>query len=88
MTNKKHGTLYTGVTSDIIKRVWEHKQHVVKGFTDTYNLDKLVYYEIHENAETAIHKEKRMKEWQRGWKLDLIETLNPGWEDLYASITA
>jgi putative endonuclease len=86
MTNEKYGTVYIGVTSDLLKRNWEHKSHVVRGFTDRYNLDKLVYYEIHETAESAIHREKRLKEWQRQWKLELIEKFNPGWEDLFESI--
>jgi len=88
MTNKKYGTLYIGVTSDLIKRAWEHKNHVVEGFTATYNLDKLVYYEIHDTAESAIRKEKRLKEWQRLWKLDLIDKFNPEWEDLYEIVVA
>ncbi len=87
MTNKKHGTMYIGVTSNIIKRIWEHKNHVVKGFTEKYNLDKLVYYEVHDNAESAIRKEKRLKEWQRLWQVDLVDKFNPEWHDLYDSIT-
>ena len=67
MTNKKYGTLYVGVTSDIIKRIWEHKESVVEGFTERYHLHHLVYYEIHENAESAIRREKRLKQWQRTW---------------------
>lgn len=88
LSNNKYGTLYIGVTSDLLKRVWEHKNHVVEGFTDTYNLDKLVYYEIHETSYSAIHREKRLKFWQRLWKLELLDKFNPDWNDLYESIAA
>jgi putative endonuclease len=88
LANKKYGTLYIGVTSDLIKRIWEHKNHVVEGFTDTYNLDKLVYYEVHESANSAIRREKRLKFWQHQWKLELIDKFNPEWNDLYESIAA
>ncbi len=88
MANKKYGTLYIGVTSDLVKRNWEHRNHVVEGFTDQYNLDKLVYYEVHENAESAIRREKRLKFWKRMWKLELVDKFNPEWTDLYESITA
>ena len=87
LSNAKYGTLYIGVTSDIVKHIWEQKNHVVKGFTEKYNLHRLVYYEIHETAESAIHKEKRLKQWQRQWKLELIDAFNPGWEDLYESVS-
>lgn len=86
MTNRKHGTLYIGVTSDLIKRVWEHKNKVVKGFTSRYGLDKLVYYEIYEDPENAIKREKRLKFYQRQWKIDLIEKFNANWNDLYEEI--
>ena len=88
MTNKKYGTLYIGVSSNLVKRVWEHKNHVVKSFTDKYNLDKLVYYEIHENAESAIRREKRLKEWQRQWKIEMIDAFNHEWKDLYETIVS
>ena len=86
LTSKRNGTLYIGVTSNLIKRIWEHKEGVADGFTKKHGVKKLVYYEQHENAESAIKREKRLKEWKRGWKLELIEKGNPNWEDLYQSI--
>ena len=88
MANMKYGTLYIGVTSNLAKRVWEHKHHVVRGFTDRYRLEHLVYYEVHEAAESAIRREKRLKHWPRQWKLEMIDGFNPEWKDLYASIAA
>ena len=82
MASKRNGTLYIGVTSDLIKRVWQHKNKFVSGFTSTYNVYNLVYYEIHPNAESAITREKRMKKWRRVWKIGLIEQSNPNWNDL------
>ena len=86
LASKRNGTLYIGVTSDLIQRIWQHKEGVVEGFTKKYNVKTLVYYEQHGCAESAIHQEKRLKEWQRNWKLDLIEKFNPDWDDLYESI--
>ncbi len=86
LASKQNGTLYIGVTSDLIKRVWEHKESLVDGFTKKYNVRKLVYYEQHHNSESAIRREKRLKEWKRQWKLELIEEFNPDWNDLYDSI--
>lgn len=83
LASKRNGTLYVGVTSNLIKRVWEHKSHVVDGFTKKYSVDQLVWYEMHETMESAIQREKAIKEWQRTWKLRLIEEFNPGWKDLY-----
>ncbi len=83
MTNRKDGTLYTGVTSDLLKRVAEHKSGVIKGFTQRYNLHRLVYYETFGDIDLAIHREKMMKRWQRAWKVELIEKKNPNWDDLY-----
>jgi putative endonuclease len=83
LANKRNGTLYIGVTSDLVKRVWEHKNHLVDGFTKKYNVDKLVYYEIHQNSVQAIGREKRLKYWKRDWKIALIEKQNPEWNDLY-----
>ena len=88
MANIKYGTLYIGVTSHLLKRIWEHRNHVVEGFTQRYNLDQLVYYEVHESAEFAIKREKRLKSWPRQWKLELIDTFNPEWKDLYESVAA
>ncbi|MFA6409478.1 MAG: GIY-YIG nuclease family protein [Gammaproteobacteria bacterium] len=86
LANKRNGTIYVGVTSDLIKRIWQHKNSIADGFTKKYDIKKLVYYEHHHNAESAIHREKRLKEWKREWKLDLIEKFNPEWNDLYDSI--
>ena len=86
LASKRNGTLYVGVTSDLVKRVWQHKNHLVDGFTKRYGVDKLVWYEVHETMESAIHREKALKEWQRAWKLKLIEELNPDWQDLYDTL--
>jgi putative endonuclease len=86
MASSKNGTLYTGSTSDLIKRVWEHKNKVVPGFTAKYNVHMLVYYEVHGTYVEAARREKRFKNWRRQWKINLIETLNPEWCDLYADI--
>ncbi|MDD2450539.1 GIY-YIG nuclease family protein [Sulfurovum sp.] len=86
LTNKKDGTLYIGVTSELAKRVHEHKTKVVSGFSKQYNLDKLVYYEILDSIEEAIKREKQLKNWHRQWKVELIENKNPEWNDLYESI--
>jgi putative endonuclease len=87
MTSGRNGTLYIGVTSDLRKRVWEHKQKVVEGFTKKYRVNTLVWFEQSQNAESAITREKQLKEWQRNWKLELIERSNPYWRDLYDDIT-
>jgi len=86
LCGKRNGTLYTGVTSDLVKRVYEHKNDLVEGFTKTYNVHCLVCYEPHESAESAITREKQIKKWKRAWKLRLIERENPEWNDLYESI--
>ena len=86
MTNKKDGTLYIGVTSDLLKRVTEHKTGIIKGFTQRYNLHQLVYYETFGDIDLAIHREKMLKKWQRAWKIELIEKENPDWDDLYMSL--
>jgi len=86
LASKRNGTLYIGVTSDLTKRVWEHKSGMVEGFTKRYSIHRLVWYELHENMESAITKEKRIKEWKRAWKLELIESVNPDWQDLYQRI--
>lgn len=86
LTNQPNGTLYIGVTSDLRKRIWQHKNKHADGFTAKYHLDKLVYYEIFEDIESAIYREKRLKEWQRKWKISLIQKMNPLWKDLYAEI--
>ena len=86
LANKRNGTLYVGVTSDLTKRMWEHKNNLVEGFTKKYHVHQLVWYELHESMESAIMREKRLKEWKRAWKLELIEGKNPDWEDLYNTI--
>ena len=86
LASKRNGTLYTGVTSDLIQRVWQHKNNMVEGFTKKYNVKTLVYYEVHESAESALTREKRIKRWRRAWKLRLIEDNNPEWKDLYEQI--
>ncbi len=87
LASKRNGTLYIGVTSNLVKRIWEHKNGMVVGFTKRYGVHRLVWYELHERMEAAIEREKRLKEWKRGWKLALIEGANPNWQDLYPTIT-
>jgi putative endonuclease len=83
LTNKPRGTLYTGFTSELIKRVGQHKSKTIEGFTKRYNLDKLVYFEVHEEALEGIRREKQIKHWKREFKFALIEKENPDWIDLY-----
>ena len=86
LASRPNGTLYVGVTSDIARRVWEHKSDVVEGFTKRYDVRTLVYYEIHATMPDAILREKQMKRWNRTWKILLIQQLNPRWRDLYDDI--
>ena len=86
LASKRNGTLYIGVTSDLPKRAWEHKNDVVEGFTKRYSVHRLVYYELHEDMESAIRREKHMKKWNRAWKLELIEKQNPDWSDVWDGI--
>jgi len=86
LASKRNGTLYIGVTSDLVKRIWHHKNNMVEGFTKRYGVHQLVWYELHENMQYALEREKRMKEWKRNWKLELIESMNPNWQDLYHTI--
>jgi len=83
LASKKNGTLYIGVTSNFPKRVWEHKNNLVEGFTKKYNVHNLVYYEQTENVNGALLREKQLKKWKREWKIELIEKDNPQWKDLY-----
>jgi putative endonuclease len=83
LASRKRGTLYVGATSDLVKRVWEHKNGVVEGFTKRYKVHTLVWFEQHDTMESAIAREKAMKEWKRIWKLELVEASNPAWDDLY-----
>ncbi len=86
LCSKRNGTLYTGVTSNLIQRIFEHKNDLADGFTKTYQVHLLVWYEVHQTAESAITREKQIKSWKRSWKLRLIEEGNPQWADLYETI--
>ncbi len=86
LASRKNGTLYVGVTSDLVKRVWEHRNDVVEGFTKKYGVHTLVWYEQHDSMVSAITREKTLKGWKRQWKLELIEKENPQWHDLYDSL--
>lgn len=87
MASKKNGTLYIGVTNNLIGRVYEHKNDFVEGFTKRYGVHKLVYYEQTNDIHSAIQREKRLKKWNRQWKIDLIEKFNPDWNDLYDELS-
>ena len=87
LASQRNGTLYVGVTSDLIKRVWQHRTHAVDGFTKKYNVNLLMWFEQHETMESAIAREKAIKKWNRSWKLALIEKTNPNWIDLWPVIT-
>lgn len=86
MANRKNGTLYTGVTNNLVKRTYEHKNDFVEDFTKQYQIHSLVYFESYEDINEAILREKRMKKWKRYWKIKLINKFNPTWSDLYSSI--
>jgi len=86
LASKKNGTLYVGVTSNLLKRVWEHKSNTVKGFTNKYDVHALVWYEVHETMTSAIQREKNIKNWERDWKINTIEKINPSWRDLYPDL--
>ena len=86
LASNRNGTLYAGVTSDLVARIWQHKEHAVEGFTEKYGVTALVRYELHGTMESAIVREKRIKAWKREWKLRLIEELNPYWNDLWPEI--
>ncbi len=88
LTNKPYGVFYVGVTSDLVKRIYQHKTKAADGFTKDYHLDKLVYYEMAETAEAAITREKQLKRWPREWKINIINQFNPDWDDLYDTICA
>ncbi len=87
LASKRNGTLYIGSTDDLAKRVWQHKEKAIEGFTSKYGVDRLVWYETHDTREAAFTRERQIKEWKRAWKLELIEKENPEWEDLYTDIT-
>lgn len=86
LASKQNGTLYTGVTSNLLKRIWEHKHEAVDGFTRKHAVHMLVWYELHETMESAIQREKQLKGWQRAWKIRLIEEMNLEWRDLYPGL--
>ncbi|RJO61549.1 GIY-YIG nuclease family protein [candidate division WS5 bacterium] len=86
LANKKNGTLYIGVASDLKKRVFQHKEKLVEGFSKKYGIDRLIYYEESNDITSAIIKEKQLKKWNRAWKIRLIEENNPNWDDLYDKI--
>jgi len=86
MASRRNGTLYIGVTSNLVQRVWQHKHDVVDGFTSQYGVHRLVWFEQHETMASAIARERALKEWRREWKLVLIEESNPEWRDLYEEI--
>ena len=86
LASKRNGTLYTGVTSNLLKRVWEHKNNIVEGFTNKYGVPSLVWYELHNTMDSAIQREKAIKNWKRAWKLKVIEKMNSDWRDLYSDL--
>ncbi len=86
LASQRNGTLYVGVTADLVKRIWEHKNDIVEGFTERYAIHILVFYEQHATMEAAIAREKQIKKWRRAWKLRLIEETNPDWHDLWEEI--
>ena len=86
LASRPYDTLYIGVTSDLIKRVWQHREAPVASFTNRYDVKRLVWYEIHTDITQAILREKQLKRWNRDWKINLIQSTNPAWHDLYAAI--
>jgi putative endonuclease len=86
LASGQRGTLYTGVTSDLVRRIYLHKNNIVEGFTQKYSVHRLVWYEIHQSPENAITREKQIKKWNRSWKIELIEQGNSAWRDLYDDI--
>lgn len=86
LASKRNGTLYVGVTSNLPQRVWQHRNHLVEGFTRRYGVDRLVWFELHETMLSAIAREKAIKDWRRAWKLELIEKQNPEWKDLFDTL--
>lgn len=86
LASRRNGTLYIGATSNLVKRIWEHKNHVVEGFTNRYGVHFLVYFEQCDSMESALMREKQLKKWNRAWKLRLIEANNPDWRDLWPDI--
>ena len=87
LATRHMGTLYTGVTSNLVRRCWEHRREVAQGFTQRYGVHRLVFFELHDTMGAAIAREKQLKHWERAWKIRLIEEANPEWKDLWPSIT-
>jgi putative endonuclease len=87
LASKAYGTLYVGMTSDLLKRIWEHKNKVVPGFTRQYGVNRLVWFEAHETEDAALRREKQIKEWKRDWKINLIESGNRHWADLSSTLS-
>jgi putative endonuclease len=88
LANRKNGALYVGVTSDLSRRIFEHQNNILKGFTEKYGVHRLVYYEAHDTIENAIHREKCIKKWNRAWKIELIVKSNPTWKDFSINLAA
>jgi len=86
LASGRNGTLYIGVTSNLVARTWQHREHVVEGFTHRHGITQLVWYELHANMDSAIQREKQLKKWRRAWKIDLIEQINPYWRDLWPDL--
>jgi len=86
LASERNGTLYIGMTNNLVRRAWEHREGLIPGFTKTYGIRRLVYYEIFEDVRAAIDRETRLKKWNRQWKIDLIQTRNVFWDDLYETI--
>ncbi|GMR06905.1 MAG: GIY-YIG nuclease family protein [Gammaproteobacteria bacterium] len=86
LASRQNGTLYTGVSSNLVKRIWEHKNNIYESFTKRYTVHTLVWYEMHETMDTAILREKAIKNWKREWKIKIIEERNPKWRDLYSDL--
>ena len=87
LASGRNGTLYVGVTSNLVRRVWQHRNHALQGFTTRYDVTVLVYYELHDTMQSAITREKHIKKWNRAWKIELIQKANPGWADLWDEIS-
>ncbi len=86
LASQRNGTLYAGVTSNLVGRIWQHRHDVIEGFTHRHRVHRLVWYEMHESMDSAIHREKAIKAWKRAWKIELVEKSNPYWRDLYGEI--
>ena len=86
VSDRRNGVLYVGVSADLARRAWEHKQGAMQGFTQRYGVTRLVYYEWHDRIIDAIQREKNIKHWKRAWKVELIERMNPAWDDLYETL--